>query len=77
MVSLEVGNASYPCDNTVESVLKRHLIGHKNMVSKDRLSLVTDMGALKCGTFCQEEYVVLQDRWSLIAVVSREVWLLV
>ena len=23
----------------------------------------------KCGTFCQE-YVVIQDRWSLIAVVS-------
>ncbi len=32
---------------------------------------MTDSVALKCGTFCQE-YVVLQDRWSLMAVVSQD-----
>ncbi len=57
--------------NTVEPALKDHPIGHKNMVSQDRWSLVTGSVALKCGTFCQE-YVVLQGRWSLIAVVFQD-----
>ncbi len=38
------------------------------MVSQDRWSLVTGSVALKCRTFCQE-YVILQDRWSFMAVV--------
>ncbi len=61
----------YLLPNTVEPVLKDRSIGHKNMVSQDRWSLVTGSVALKCGTFCQE-YVVLQHRWSLMAVVSQD-----
>ncbi len=57
--------------NTVEPVLKDRPTGHKNMISQDRWSLVTGSVTLKCGTFCQE-YVVLQDRWSLMAVVSQD-----
>ncbi len=57
---------------TVESAMKDRPIGHKNMVSQDRWSLVTGSVALKCGTFCPEYmYVVLADKWSLMAVVSH------
>ncbi len=35
---------------TVEPVLKDHAVGHKNMVSQDRWSLVTGSVALKYGT---------------------------
>ncbi len=41
------------------------------MVFQYRWSLVTGSVALKFGTFCRE-YVVLQDRWSLMAVVSQD-----
>ncbi len=57
--------------NTVEPVLKDCPIGHKIMVSQDRWSLVTGSVAFKCRTFCQD-YAVLQDRWSLMAVVSQD-----
>ena len=57
--------------STVESVLEDHPIGHKNMVSQNRWSLVTGSFTLKCVTFCQK-LVVLQDRWSLMAVVSQD-----
>ncbi len=57
--------------DTVEPVIQDHPIGHKNMVSQDRWSLVTGLMALKCRTFCQA-YVVFQDRWSLITVVSQD-----
>ncbi len=35
-------------------------IGHKNVVSQDRWSLVTGSFTLKCVIFCQE-YLVFQD----------------
>ncbi len=57
--------------HTVEPVLKDHPIGHTNVVSQDRWSLVTGLITLKCRTFCQE-YLVSQDRWSLMAVVSQD-----
>ncbi len=56
----------------VEPVLKDHPIGHKNIVSQDRWSLVTCLVILKCSSFWQK-CVVFQDRWSLMAVVSRQV----
>ncbi len=40
------------------------------MVSQDRWHLVIGSVALKHGTFCKE-HVVLQDKWSLMAVVSQ------
>ena len=40
------------------------------MVCQDRWTLVTGSVVLKGGTFCQE-YVVLQDRWSLIVLVFQ------
>ncbi len=43
----------------------------QKMVSQDRWPLMTDSFTLKCRTFCQK-LVVLQDRWSLIAVVSQD-----
>ena len=55
--------------DTVEPVLKDCLIGHKNKVSQDRWSLVTGSFTLKCKT-CQS-VVVLQDRWSVVAVISQ------
>ncbi len=61
----------YQVKYTVEPALKDRPIGHKNMVSQDRWSLVTGSVALKCGTFCQE-YVVCQDRWSFMTVVSQD-----
>ncbi len=57
-------------DDAVEPVLKDRPIGHKDMVSQGRWSLVTGSIALKSGT-CQE-YVVLQDRWSLVAGISQD-----
>ncbi len=39
---------------TVESVLKDHPIGNKNVVSQHRLPLVTGSVVLKCRSFCQE-----------------------
>ncbi len=56
---------------TVEPALKDRRIGHKNMVSQDRWSLMTLSVALKRGTFCQR-YVILQDRWSFMALVSQD-----
>ncbi len=56
---------------TVESVLKDHSMGHKNVVYQDRWSLVTGAVILKCRSFCRK-WVVCQDRWSLMAVVSQE-----
>ncbi len=56
---------------TVEPVLKDCPIGHRNMVFQDRQSLVTGSVTLKYGTFCQE-YVVLQDRCSLMGVASQD-----
>ncbi len=41
------------------------------MVFQDRWSLGTGSITLKCGTFCLE-YVALQDRWSLMGVVSQD-----
>ncbi len=43
------------------------------MVSQGRWSLVAGSVILKCETFCQE-YVVLQDRWSFMAVVSQDIF---
>ena len=63
-----------PCINTqtiadtVEPVLEDRPIGHKNVVSQDRWSLVTGSVAMKYRTLCQE-YMVFQDRWSLMAVI--------
>ncbi len=37
---------------TVKPILKDHLIGHKNVVSQDRWSLVTSSIRLKCWSFC-------------------------
>ncbi len=56
---------------TVEPILKDHPIGHKNLVCRDRWSLVTGSVVLKCRSFCQK-YVVCQDRRSLMAVVSQD-----
>ena len=55
----------------LETVLKDHPIGYTNMVSQDRWFLVPSSITLKCRTFCQE-YLVFQDRWSLMAVVSQD-----
>ncbi len=52
----------------VEPVLKDHLNDHKNILSRQ---LVTGSLTLKCRTFCQK-LVVLQDRWSLMAVVFQD-----
>ncbi len=41
------------------------------MVSQDRWSLVTGRFTLKSRVFCPK-LVVLQDRWSLLAVVSQD-----
>ncbi len=49
----------------------RKLRGHKNVVSQDRWSLVIGSVILACGSFWQE-YVVLHNRWSLMAVVSQD-----
>ncbi len=56
-------------ENTVEPVLKYCPTDHNNMVSygPNGNRSVT----LKFGTFCQN-YAVLQDRWSLTAVVSQD-----
>ncbi len=56
---------------TVEPVLEDHPMGHKNVVSQDRWSLVTGLTTMKCMTLCQE-YLVFQDRWSLMAVVFQD-----
>ncbi len=56
---------------TVESVLKDHPIGHKNVVCQARWSLVTGSFVLKCRSFCQS-CVVCRDRWSLMAVVPQD-----
>ncbi len=59
-----------PSTSTVEPVLKDRPIGHKIKVSQDRWSLVTGSFTSKCATFSQNR--VLQDRWSLMAVVSQD-----
>ncbi len=58
---------------TVEPFLKDCLTGHKKAVSQKTFSLVTGKRkiTLKCRTFCQE-YLVFQDGWSLMAVVSQD-----
>ena len=40
--------------HTVEPVLKDHPVGHKCMVSQDRLSLVPGSIALNCSTYCKK-----------------------
>ncbi len=55
---------------TEEPVLKDHPIGHENVVSQDKWSLVTGSATLKCVTFCQE-YLVSQDKFYCIKVISR------
>ncbi len=57
--------------NTVQSPLRDCSIRHKNVVSQDRLFLVTGSVILKCRNFSQE-YLVFQDRWFLMAVVSQD-----
>ncbi len=54
---------------TVEPILKDHPIGHTNVVSLH--SLVTGSITLKCSIFLQE-YLVFQDRWPLMVVVSQD-----
>ena len=56
---------------TVEPVLKDRPTVQKTIVALDRWSLGTDWITLKCETFCPE-YLVFQDRWLLMAVVSQE-----
>ena len=56
---------------TVKPVLKDHPICYNHLVSQNRCSLVTGSMTLKCRTFCLE-YVVLQNRWSTMAVVSQD-----
>ncbi len=58
--------------DTAEPVLKGCPIGHKNVVSQDRWSLVTSSFALK-GRTLRPKLVVLQDRWSHASGFSREV----
>ena len=55
---------------TAEPVLKDHPIGHTNVVSQDRWSLVTGSVTMKCGSFYQE-YLIFQDRRSVTAEVSQ------
>ena len=56
--------------NTVKLVLKDCPIGHKNVVSQDMWSWVVGSIWLNCRDLLLEN-VVLQDWWSLIAVVSQ------
>ena len=51
--------------NTVEPVLKAH--------SQNRWSLMTGLITLRCRTCCHK-YLVFQDRWSLMAVVSQDMF---
>ena len=66
-------NIHMPGHNTVESVLKDHpMFVIKKIWYLKKGCLWWQAIALSCGTFCQE-YVVLQDRWSLvIAVVFQD-----
>ncbi len=66
-----IGKLTQKTCHIVEPVLKDHPAGHKNMASQDRWSLVTGSITLKCGILGQG-YVVLRDRWSLMAVVSQD-----
>ncbi len=59
-----------PSKTTIEPVLKNHPIVDINMISQGRWSLVTGSVTLKCRTY--QEYLVFQDRWSLMAVVSQD-----
>ena len=45
--------------------------GHNNLTSQERWSFMTNPITFNCRTFCQE-YLVFQDRWSLMAVGSHE-----
>ena len=56
--------------NTVKSVLKDCPIAHKKYGFSRQVVFGESSIAPKCGTFCQE-YVVLQDRWSLIVAVCQ------
>ncbi len=59
----------------VNTVLKDHRIGHKNVVSQDRWSLVTSSVTMKCiGISVRNIHVHvigLQDKWPPMAVVSQ------
>ncbi len=54
----------------VAPILKDYPISHKDMLFQDMWSLVSG-SLLKYRTFCQK-LRVLQDRWSLMAVVSQD-----
>ena len=56
---------------TIEPLLKDRPMVQKTY-SRSKWSLVTGWITLKCKTFCLE-YLVFQDRWSLMAVVSLTV----
>ncbi len=56
--------------HAVETVLKGCPIGHENMVSQDRWFLVAGSVAFEIQGL-PGIYVVLQDRWSLMALVSQ------
>ncbi len=56
---------------TVEAVLIDHPMDHTNVIFQDRCFLVTGSITLKYRTFYQE-YLVFQDRWSVMAVVSQD-----
>ncbi len=58
---------------TVKPFLKDHPMGHTNVVSEDRWSLVAGSITLQYRTF-SPKYLVFQDRWSFIAVVSQEMF---
>ncbi len=53
-------------------VLKDHRMSHTNVVSEDRWPLMIGSITLKYRTFRHEEYLVSQDRWSFMAVVSQD-----
>ncbi len=52
--------------------LERPPIGYKNRVSQGRWSLGTGSITLKCRSSICQNLVILQDRWSLMAVVSKD-----
>ncbi len=55
----------------VEPVLKDYTMGHANVVSGDRWSLVAGSITLRCRTF-RQKYVVFQCKWSFMPVVSQD-----
>ncbi len=65
--------ASYSsCDTVTEPSLKEHLTTHKNMLAPKICYFMTRSVILKCGIFYMYiEYVALQDRWSLTAMILK------